>query len=148
MIIPDLNLLLYAHDQTSPHHIAASAWWSRCMNGSEEVGLVSVVIFGFVRIATHPKVFLSPCSIAEATNLVNSWLARPQCHVVTPSSANIQGVLALLQQAGTGGNLTTDAQIAALALQEKAIVHTNDTDFHRFSGLRWHNPLTGKSGIA
>ena len=65
--------------------------------------------------------------------------------LIEPSPRHLQEVLALLQHTGTAGNLTTDAQIAALTLQEKALLHSNDTDFLRFSGIRWHNPLTGQT---
>lgn len=146
MIIPDVNLLVYAYDSSSPHHTASAQWWSACMTGREEVGLPSVVIFGFVRICTHPKVFQNPMTITEAGQRVRSWLARPNARVIDPSPHHVPDTLLLLENAGTGGNLTTDAQIAALVLQEKAVLHSNDTDFLRFPGLRWHNPLTGKSG--
>lgn len=148
MIIPDVNLLVYAYDSSSPHHAAAAQWWMTCMTGNEEVGLPAVVIFGFIRICTHPKVFQNPLGIAEANAHVRSWLARPQARVIDPSPHHVTDVLNLLEDAGTGGNLTTDAQIAALARQEKAVLHSNDTDFLRFPGLRWHNPLKGKSGAS
>ena len=148
MIIPDVNLLIYAYDSSSPHHAAAAGWWQRCMTGKEEVGLASVVAFGFVRLCTNPRIFQKPLTVAEASKRLESWLARPQVRVIEPSPYHVSEVLALLQATGTAGNLTTDAQIAALALQEKAILHSNDTDFLRFPGIRCHNPLTGKNHSA
>ena len=118
------------------------------MTGSEEVALPGVVIFGFVRLVTSPRVFRQPLSAAEAAVRVRSWLSRPQVSVITPAPNHTGDVLTMLESAGAAGNLTTDAQIAALALQERAVVHTNDTDFLRFPGLRWLNPLTGKGGTA
>ncbi len=147
MILPDVNLLVYAYDASATQHKAAASWWQRCLNGTEIVGLAPVVIFGFIRLVTHPRVFTNPLSVADSALHVQSWLVRPQTMVIEPCPHHISEVLALLQKAGTGGNLTADAQIAALALQEGATVHSNDTDFHRFSGLKWHNPLTGKSGV-
>jgi hypothetical protein len=144
MIVPDVNLLVYAYDSGSVHHDAAAKWWIRCMTGNDEIGLATVVVFGFVRICTHARIFMQPLSVAEAATRVESWLARPQVRVIDPAHGHVGDVLALLEQAGTAGNLTTDAQIAALARQEHAILHSNDTDFLRFPGLRWHNPLTGK----
>lgn len=146
MIVPDVNLLIYAYDSSSPHHGAGAAWWKACMTGTEEIGLATVVIFGFVRLCTHPKVFQNPLTVAEATDRVMSWLARPQVRIIEPSPHHVSEVLGLLEHVGTAGNLTTDAQIAALALQEKAVLHSSDTDFQRFPGLRCHNPLTGSKG--
>lgn len=146
MIVPDVNLLIYAYDSSSPHHDAGAAWWKKCMTGSEEIGLATVVVFGFVRLCTHPKVFQNPLTVAEATDRVTSWLARPTVRIIEPSPHHVAEVLGLLEHVGTAGNLTTDAQIAALAMQEKAVLHSNDTDFQRFPGLRCHNPLTGSKG--
>ena len=141
MIVPDINLLVYAYDSSSPHHEAAAGWWKGCMTGSEEIGMATVVIFGWVRLCTHPRVFQDPMTVGEAARRVESWLARPQVRILDPSPHHVRDALGLLESAGTAGNLTTDAQIAALVRQEKAVVHSNDTDFHRFPGIRCHNPL-------
>ena len=148
MIVPDTNLLVYACDTTSAHHVAAARWWTDCMTGPEEVGLPAVVVFGFVRLVTNPRVFQRPLKAAAAVGRVRTWLARPQVRVILPGPGHIGDVLAKLESAGTAGNLTTDAQIAALAMQERAVLHTNDTDFHRFPGLHWFNPLNDKGGTA
>jgi toxin-antitoxin system PIN domain toxin len=144
MIVPDVNMLVYAYDSSSVHHETAGGWWKRCMTGNDEVGLLTVVLFGFVRICTNPRIFQTPLTVVEATDRVESWLARPQVRIIEPSNQHVGDVFALLRQTGTAGNLTTDAQIAMLACQEKAVIHSNDTDFLRFPGIRWHNPLTGK----
>jgi toxin-antitoxin system PIN domain toxin len=141
MIVPDINLLIYAYDSSSPQHQKAAAWWKDCMIGSEEIGLATVVIFGFVRLSTHPRVFQTPLTIAEASARVESWLKQPHVRVIDPSPQHVSDVLGQLNQLGTAGNLTTDAQIAALAKQEKAALHSNDTDFLRFPRLTYHNPL-------
>ena len=147
MIVPDVNLLIYAYDSSSVHHARAAEWWKGCMTRKEEVGLATVVLFGFVRISTHPGIFQNPLTIVEATRRVESWLARPQVRILDPSPHHVAEVLVLLEKSGAAGKLTTDAQIAALTQQEKAILHSNDTDFLRFPGLRWHNPLTGKDHV-
>ncbi len=141
MIVPDVNLLIYAYDTTSPHHAAAVSWLEKGMKGGEEIGLATVVIFGFVRISTSSRVFRNPLTVAEATARVGSWLERPHVRIIEPSPHHVRDVLALLADTGTAANLTTDAQIAALALQEKAVIHSNDTDFQRFPGVLCHNPL-------
>ena len=141
MIIPDVNLLLYAYDAKSSFHAASARWWADLLSGVEPVGLCSVVAFGFLRLATNPKVFDRPMSVAEASRHLGSWFARPNVRLLVTGPAHIESVCGLLSKAGTGGSLVTDAQIAALALEYGATVHTADTDFARFAKVEWKNPL-------
>ena len=141
MIVPDANLLLHAYDEASPFHARAKAWWSDCLSGPEPVGLVAVVLFAFVRVGTSPRVFESPFPIAEATRHVRAWLQVPATELLSVVSADVDQALVWLAEAGSGANLTTDAQIAAVAKRCRAQVHTADTDFIRFPGVRWRNPL-------
>jgi len=143
VIVPDVNLLLYAYDASSRFHAAAAAWWQACLSGSEPVGLPAVVVFAFLRIGTSRRVFEHPMTPGEAADHVRSWLAQPVVQVLEPRGDHLEYVLTLLESLGTAGNLVTDAQIAALALEADAVLHTADTDFLRFAGLRWLNPLTG-----
>jgi len=143
MIVPDINLLLYAYDSASPFHAKAREWWETCLSGSELVGLPPVVVFGFIRIGTNARAFKNPMTSAEAARHVGSWLAQPVAQILEPRSDHLEQVLQSLEKLGTAGNLVTDAQIAALAIEHHAVLHTNDTDFMRFAGLRWFNPLTG-----
>ena len=99
--------------------------------------------FGFVRIATNPRVFLNPMTPAEAAGHVRAWLGQPPVQVIVPSHDHLHQTLELLETLGTAGNLVSDAQMAALALDHGAVLHTADTDFVRFPGLRWFNPITG-----
>lgn len=142
MILPDVNLLIYAYDASSPLHAAAAAWWRDCLSGEEAVGLAPVVVFGFVRITTHPRVFHHPLTATEAAGLVRSWLDQPVARILEPPADHVAQVLRLLEGIGTAGNLVTDAQIAALTMAHDAVLHTADADFLRFPGLRWVNPLT------
>ena len=143
MIIPDLNLLVYAYDSSSPTHPKAAAWWRETLSGEEPVGLPRVVIFGFVRVATNPRVFRHPMTAKEAAHHVRSWLAQESVRVLNPGPDHIELVLKLLEAVGVAGNLVTDAQVAALAIENEGVVLTADADFLRFSGVRWQNPLTG-----
>jgi len=145
MIIPDINLLLYASDSASPFHAKAVAWWERCLSGVEPVGLARVVLFGFVRVGTIARVFRRPMTTREAAAHVRSWLGQPCARLLNPGPNHVEDVLALLEAVGAAGNLVTDAQIASLAIDHEAVLHTADADFLRFPGLRWLNPLTGQS---
>jgi hypothetical protein len=143
MIIPDANLLLYAYDSASAVHAQAAAWWAECLSGREPVGLPHATVFGFVRIGTNPRAFQQPLAAAEAASHVRSWLAQPCVQPLESGPNHLEQVLKLLESIGTAGNLVTDAQLAAIAIEHGAVLHTADTDFLRFSGLRWFNPLTG-----
>ncbi len=142
MIIPDVNLLIYAHDSTSSFHRKAAQWWMDCLSGAEAVGLPQIVIFGFVRVATNPRVFLHPMTPVEAADHVRSWLARPVAQILDPGPDHVDRTLKLLEGVGTAGNLVTDAQLASLAIEYRAVVHTADADFVRFPEVRWFNPLS------
>lgn len=143
MIIPDLNLLLYAYDADSPFHPKAAAWWQRCLSGTEPVGLLPVVVFGFIRVGTNLRAFQHPLTPAEAAAHVHSWLEQPPVELLDPGPGHVERVLKLLAALGTAGNLVTDAQIAAAVMDHEAVLHTTDADFVRFAGLRWFNPISG-----
>lgn len=145
MIVPDINLLLYAYDSDLPFHSKAAAWWQACLSGTEPIGLAQVVVFGFVRVGTSTRVFRNPLTPGEAAERVRSWQAQPVVQILEPRADHVAQVLDLLEELGTAGNLVTDAQLAALALEHDAVLHTADADFLRFRGLRWFNPLTGDS---
>ena len=141
MIVPDANLLLYAYDESSPFHERAQAWCEEVLSGPSPLTLLPAVVFGFVRIVTHPQVFKDPLSVSEAADHVRSWLAmrHVQLHEMLPE--DVACALGLLEAAGTAGNLTSDAQIAAVALRLDAEVHTADLYFGRFPKVRFLNPL-------
>ena len=141
MIVPDANLLLYAYDESSPFHERAKAWCEEVMSGPSPLTLLPAVVFGFVRIATHPRVFKDPFSVSEAADHVRSWLAMRHVQLHEMLSEDVACALSLLEAAGTAGNLTSDAQIAAVALRIDAEVHTADLDFGRFPKVRFLNPL-------
>ena len=141
MIVPDANLLLYAYDAESPFHRKAARWWSELLSAVEPVGLSPVVVFAFLRLATNAKVFDRPLTVAEASQRIASWLARPNVRLLVAGPGHVDSVCRLLAKAGTGGNLVTDAQIAALALEYGATVHSADIDFGRLAGVSWENPL-------
>jgi uncharacterized protein len=141
MIVPDINVLLYAYDSAFSQHAKARSWWERVMNGSEPIGLPWVVVLAFVRLATHPTIAANPRSVEEVRAIVESWLAAPHVRLLAHSAGLVTRFFDALTQAGGGGNLTTDALIAAQAMEVGGRVFTNDRDFTRFPGLVTVNPL-------
>ena len=141
MIVPDINLLIYAYNDGMPHHAAARHWWEDLMNGTERVGVPWVVSTGFVRLMTHHGALASPAAPAETVDYVREWFRFPHVTPVNPGVDHLTYLRRNLVAAEVGGNLVTDCHIAALAMEYQAEVHSNDTDFSRFPGLRWRNPL-------
>ncbi len=141
MILPDVNLLLYAYDSASPLHEAARRWLEDAWSGSEPIGLPWVNILAFLRIGTQPRILTTPFRIEEAVSIVNRWLERPNVSVLSPGPRHWEILLRLLTESQSRGPLVTDGHLAALALEHGATVCTSDRDFRRFSGLRLEFPL-------
>jgi toxin-antitoxin system PIN domain toxin len=146
MIVPDTNLLVYAYDETVPLHPAARRWWEDVLSGSEPVGIPWIVVLAFVRLLTHPALVENPMTVDQARSAVMAWFDRGQVRLLSPSATTVVTFFDLLGAAGTGGNLSTDAMIAALAMEYGGCVYSNDRDFARFPGLVWRNPLTAGAG--
>jgi toxin-antitoxin system PIN domain toxin len=138
--VVDTNILLYAADASSHHHTAARLWWQDRLNGSETVGLPWIVLLGFVRLVTRAVVVANPLAPRQALDLVDEWLARPQVVVVHPGRRHAGLLREMLEHVGVGGNLVTDAHIAALAAEYGAELSSSDADFSRFPGVRWTDP--------
>jgi toxin-antitoxin system PIN domain toxin len=137
----DLNLLLYAIDETASHHERARLWLEGALSGTEEIGFPWAVLLGFVRISTNPAIFEEPLQSDEAFDYVDGWLEQPVATVVQPTNEHAVRLREALRLLGTAGNLTTDAHLAVIAIEHGAELCSADTDFARFPGLRWHNPL-------
>lgn len=140
MILPDVNLLVYAYNRLAPEHELAKEWWESAVS-SEAIALSWVCIGGFIRIVTNRRAVQTPLTVSEALGAVRSWLEQPNVIVIEPGPQFKTLFFGLLEQIGTAGNLTTDAQLAALAIEHQCTLHSADLDFGRFSGLRWLNPL-------
>jgi toxin-antitoxin system PIN domain toxin len=139
--LPDLNLLLYAIDESAAPHAKARDWLEDALSGSDTVAFAWSVLLGFVRIATSPVAFETPLAADEALDYVEGWLAQPVAEVVHPTPRHPAILRELLEPLGTAGNLTTDAHLAALAIEHGAELCSADRDFGRFPGLWWSNPL-------
>lgn len=141
MKLPDANVLIYAVDDRSPRHEAAREWVERALSGTETVALAWQVLLAVVRIGTKPAIFEHPLTADEALALVDGWLAQPCTVVVHPTDRHAAILRELLGPLGSAGNLVNDAHLAALAIEHGAELCSCDTDFSRFSGLRWTDPL-------
>lgn len=144
MIIPDVNLLLYAIIDAFPRHESAKSWWEETMNSHELIGLTDPAIFGFLRICTNPRLLKPPLPVEVASEVVEEWLAEPNVRWAVPGPHHHAIALRFLRAVGTAANLTTNVQLAAIAVENDATIYTNDSDFARFDNVRWINPLTAR----
>jgi toxin-antitoxin system PIN domain toxin len=146
MTLVDLTLLLAAVNSRAPTHKAARHWWEEKLNSEEQVGLTWLVILGFIRLTTHPKVMPEPLLLADAIALVDGWLARPNVQILQVTQQHWNILQNMLHAVGHGAALTMDAHLACLALEHDAEIATADEDFSHFPGLKWSNPLKPVEG--
>ncbi len=111
------------------------------MSSGEPVGLPLMVLLAFIRLTTNPRVLDPPLSPRQAIEYVEQWRQHPTVVVPEPTARHFELVLGLLEATGTGGNLVSDAHLAALAIEHRATLCSADTDFRRFPGLISMNPL-------
>ena len=139
MILVDLSVLLAAVNTRAPQHKLAQAWWEERLNSDEPVAITWLVVLGFIRLSTHPKVFPQPLLLADAIGMVDEWLARPNVQMlqVTPQHWNV--LQNMLLAVGHGATLTMDAHLACLAIQHNCEIVTLDEDFSHFPGLKQRN---------
>lgn len=144
MKLIDLNILLYAINEDSPHHGTIRAWWEEALNGDESLGLPWVVLLGFLRISTNRDIFTRPLDPDTAIGKVHAWLSLDQVCLLREKDEHWEILRSLLSEAGTATNLVTDAHLAALAISYDAVLVSCDNDFARFKRLRWENPMGRK----
>ncbi len=141
MILVDVNLLLYAYNTSAPQHPEARRWLEETIVKPEPFGLSWITILAFLRISTNPRAFPNPFSIEEATEIINDLLDQPSTTLLEPG-ANYWTILNdLLTTTQSHGPLVMDAHLAAMAIENNAVLYTADTDFARFPGLQFLNPL-------
>lgn len=145
MIVPDVNVLVYAHNAGVAEHPAARRWWEVTVNEAEPIGIDWTVAMGFVRLMSNPRVAARPQPPEALLQRIAAILAAPQVHLVTPGIGHAVRMRELFEHSGAGFRMTTDVHLAALCLELGATLATNDADFARFSGLRIVNPLQPKS---
>jgi len=142
VIILDVNILIYAVNRDAPLHRKAKHWLEATLTGGETFGLSWSVVLAFLRLTTRPGLFSKPLPVATAFEIVESWIEQPAITLVHPGPAHFQTLRDLLLSSGTGGNLTQDAHLAALAIENNATLCSSDADFARFPRVARTNPLT------
>lgn len=141
MILPDVNVLLYAFRSDSVGHARYKAWLEALVNGDEAYGMSPQVLCSVIRIATHSRVYVAPSPLDDALAFARVLLEQPWCTVVTPGPRHFVIFEDLCRAAVVTGNLVQDAWFAALAIESGCEWTTTDGDFARFSGLRWRRPF-------
>ena len=141
MILPDVNVLLYAFREDSVDHLRYRGWLDALVNGDEAYGMSPQVLCSVARIATHPRIYVSPSRLDDALAFAQVLLEQPQCTVITPGARHFSIFEGLCRQAAVTGNLVQDAWFAALAVESGCEWITTDGDFARFVGLRWRRPF-------
>ena len=135
MKLPDVNLLLYSVNKRSPNHERASRWLEAAFRESAGVGFAWIVLVGFIRLSTRQNIMPAPLALGDALALVDGWLSHPRAKVINPGQRQADILARLLFAVGSGGNLTNDAHLAAIAMEHGGTVATFDKDFKKFTGL-------------
>jgi len=141
MTIIDANVLLYAYNADAPQQSAAARWLKELLESGEAVALPWVTVWAFVRICTNSRIWDKPRPAREAFAIINEWLAQPGVTILQPGPRHAELLELLVIEHGAIGPLVTDAVLAALAIENGAVLASTDQDFRRFQGLRWINPL-------
>ena len=141
MILVDVNIPLYAEDSRSEHHEAARTWWDEQLSGSDPVALCWPVITAFIRIGTNARLHQRPLTLKEAVERVQSWLDQPCVRIIQSTEQHWPLCQQMLRAGNATANLVSDAHLAALAVEHNCVLYSTDTDFARFRGLKWKNPI-------
>lgn len=141
MLLPDVNVLVYAFKEAAPRHGEFKVWLDDLVNGDEAFGISDLVCSGFLRIVTHPSIFQPPSSIVNSIAFLEEVRAAPNCVIVSAGLRHWSVFTELCRATGARGNLVPDAYLAALAIESGSDWITTDGDFARFPGLRWRRPF-------
>ncbi len=141
MILTDVNVLVYAHREDAPRHTAYRQWLEALLNGDQAYGVSDLVLSGFLRVVTHPRLFNPPSPVADSLAFARLLRGQPNAVRVAPGPRHWDIFLGLCQSTGVKGNLIPDAYLAALAIETGSEWLTTDRDYSRFPGLKWRHPL-------
>jgi toxin-antitoxin system PIN domain toxin len=138
----DANVLLYAVDSSNAFHRVASTWLESVLSGAQRVALPWQSLTAFLRMSTNPRAWDHPLDPQTAADLVADWLNARPVWIPEPGPGYAEILLGLLGKYQVRGNLVTDAQLAALAIEHGLAVYSEDTDFARITELTWVNPIS------
>ena len=141
MRLLDVNVLVHAHREDTPHHKRYRSWLEALANGDEAFAVADLVFSGFLRVVTHPKVFNPPSPLESALTFIEELRTRPNFISLAPGSRHWPIFTALCRRAEAKGNLIPDAYFAALAIETGCDWISTDGDYARFPGLRWRRPF-------
>ena len=141
MMLVDANLLLYAANRAAPEHDVAARWLEAQLNGDERVGLPWESLISFHRLSTNPRILPRPLTGNDAWDIIGAWLRSPVAWIPQPTERHAEVLGGLVKRYRVTGNAVPDANLAAIAIQHGLEVCSADTDFARFSEIRWRNPL-------
>lgn len=141
MLLPDVNILVYAYREDAPGHPRFREWLEDIVNGDQAYCMSDIVLSGFLRVVTHSAVFNPPSPIDDALAFVEDVRSQPNCVVLAPGARHWEIFARLCQRSGVRGNLVPDAYLAALAIESGSEWITMDGDYARFPGLRWRRPF-------
>jgi len=139
--IVDASVLLYAYQADSPQHRVAASWLHDLFAGEDTIGLCWITLWAFVRIGTNPRAWPSPIPVGTVFEIIRDWLAQPGVVIVHPGPRHAELLERLVTQSRAAGSLVSDAALAALAVENGAVLASTDQDFSRFADLRWVNPV-------
>jgi toxin-antitoxin system PIN domain toxin len=141
MLLPDINVLVYAHREDAPNHRAYREWLEAAINSDQAYGIADIVLSGFLRVVTHPRVFNPPSTIKQALAFARDVRNQPNCVILRPGPRHWTIFEELCEATNVKGNLVPDAYLAALAIESGSEWITTDRDYSRFPGLSWRHPL-------
>ncbi len=141
MIVVDANLLIYAYDLDSAHHKKSLSWLEELLSGVEAVGLPWQSVSAFLRVITNRRLPGMRVALEQAVQVVDEWLLQPNVQILVPADQHWSVLRQMIREGQASGPLVSDAEIAAITIEQGAVLHTTDRDFARFPGLRWKNPL-------
>ena len=142
MIVVDANLLIYSYDLDSAHHKKSLSWLEELLSGVEAVGLPWQSVSAFLRVITNRRLPGTRVTLEQAVQVVDEWLQQPNVQVLVPADQHWSVLRHMILEGRASGPLVSDAEIAAITIEQGAVLHTTDRDFARFPGLRWKNPLS------
>jgi hypothetical protein len=144
MILPDVNILVYAHREDAPNHQLYYEWLKNSLESDQAFGMADLVLSGFLRVVTHPRVFNPPSTLDQATAFIDEIRNQPNCVPIQPGPRHWAIFVQLCKAANVKGNLVPDAYLAAMAIESGCEWITTDKDYSRFPQLRWRHPLDKK----